>query len=208
MHAVAGDQIVIRSASLDEPPRRGVIRQVLGSGETEHFQVQWDDGHESLFYPGPDAMILPAQVRREPVPEQRAKPSEELVPTAPQIDDPVERIMSTPVTTVDAEDSLRVTAVTLADAEVGALVVVSGTTPIGIVSERDIIHALAAGGDPDQVTASAVTGVSTVWASPSDTIRHVAELMRDADIRHVPIRVQDALVGIVSMRDVHKVLLA
>jgi CBS domain-containing protein len=214
MHAAVGDRIEILTGTLDKAPRQGTVREVLGTGGDEHFLVQWDDGHESLLYPGADSHVIPAQRSRErPSPAQGATPTQEAAraqeagPVTPGPDDPVEQIMSSPVTTVDEHDSLRTTAVTLADAEVGALVVMSGQTPLGVISERDVVHALAAGGDPDEVWAADVIGISVVWGSPTDTIRRVAELMRDADVRHIPLRVQDSVVGMVSMRDVHKVLL-
>ncbi|GAA4997554.1 hypothetical protein GCM10023317_27930 [Actinopolymorpha pittospori] len=205
MHASIGDQVLIRTGTLDRPPRHGVVRDVLGDPDCEHFLVGWDDGHESLLYPGPDTQVIPT-----PVPTQRAEttPTTAMPAAAPHLADRVEQIMSTPVITLDEHDSLRVAAATLADAEVGALVVLSGTTPLGIISERDVVHALAAGGDPDEVWAADVIGVTTVWAAPTDTIRRVAELMRDADIRHLPLRIQDRVVGIVSVRDVHRVMLA
>lgn len=198
MHALAGDRIVVRIGAFDKPPRRGTIRDVLRGPDGEHYRVAWDDGHESVFYPGPDASIIPAQVSREqppPPPPRPARPG-----------DPVERIMSAPVVTVDEHDSLRVTAVTLADSEVGALVVMSGSTPLGIISERDVVHALAAGGNPDEVLAAGVIGVTASWANPTDSISRVSELMRDAGVRHIPLRTQDTLVGIVSIRDILKVM--
>ncbi|MEQ7126637.1 CBS domain-containing protein [Actinopolymorpha sp. B11F2] len=202
MHAVVGDRIEVRTGTLDRPPRLGTVREVLSGAEAEHFLVGWDDGHESLLYPGSDTHIIPAQTSRE-----RPLPEPEAAPAAPGPSDPVEQIMSSPVATVDEHDSLRTTAVTLADAEVGALVVMSGRTPLGVISERDVVRALAAGGDPDEVWAADVIGISVVWGSPTDTIRRVAELMRDADVRHIPLRVQDSVVGMVSIRDIHKVLL-
>ena len=200
MHASVGDHIEILSGSLDQSPRKGVVREVIGDLGDEHYLVDWNDGHQSILFPGPDANVIPAQTHREP-------PAAQMATAAPRRGDAVERIMSTPVVTVDEHDSLRVTAVTLADAEVGALVVTSQGTPLGVISERDVVHALAAGGDPDEVWAADVIGINTVYASPTDTIGHVAGLMRDAQVRHVPLRVQDATVGIVSVRDVLSVLL-
>jgi CBS domain-containing protein len=199
MHALAGDRIVVRTVSGDQPPRRGTIREVLRGPDGEHYQVIWDDGRESVFYPGPDASIIPTQVSREqpppPAPPRTVRPN-----------DPVERIMSAPVATIDEQDSLRATALTLADSEVGALVVLSARTPLGIISERDVVHALAAGGNPDEVSAANVIGVTAIWASPTDSISRVAGLMRDAGVRHIPLRTQDALVGIVSIRDILAVM--
>ena len=119
MHASIGDRILIRTGSLDRPSRQGTVRNVLGERDAEHFLVGWDDGHESLLYPGPDTQVIPAQVSREQPPPKPPSPAMH------HPADPVEEIMSAPVITVDEHDSLRVAAVTLADAEVGALVVLT-----------------------------------------------------------------------------------
>ncbi|RTL69513.1 MAG: DUF1918 domain-containing protein [Pseudonocardiaceae bacterium] len=58
MHAEVGDRIVVANSVLDAAPRRGTVIAVLGTGEGhEHYQVRWQDGHESLFFPGPDAHL-------------------------------------------------------------------------------------------------------------------------------------------------------
>ena len=59
MHATVGDRIIIETASLDRPRRQGEVLEVLGNGETEHYRVRWQDGHESLYFPGPDAHLAP-----------------------------------------------------------------------------------------------------------------------------------------------------
>lgn len=60
MRAKPGDHIVIETQTLDAARRRGEVLEVLGAGETEHYQVRWQDGHESICFPGPDAHIDPA----------------------------------------------------------------------------------------------------------------------------------------------------
>ncbi|REF34848.1 CBS domain-containing protein [Thermasporomyces composti] len=215
MRAVVGDRIVVRSGSVDRPDRQGTVREVLGAGDHEHYRVVWDDGRESVLYPGPDAAIIPAQTRREQPPASTtgsAAEGTEGRTTPPAVsrtrpDDPVERIMSSPVATVEARDSLRTVAVSLADAAVGALVVMDDETPLGMISERDVVHAVAGGSDPDQVEALNLVGATTVWAQPTDSIRDVAAMMREAEVRHIPVRVQDAVVGVVSIRDVVQVLM-
>jgi hypothetical protein len=32
---------------------------VMGGPAGEHYRVRWDDGHESEFFPGPDAKVVP-----------------------------------------------------------------------------------------------------------------------------------------------------
>jgi CBS domain-containing protein len=205
MHATIGDRIIVQTETLGKAPRQGIVEEVLAGYDAEHYRVRWDDGHESLLYPGSDTRVLrSAESKGETViPEQREAPE----PSAPTPDDPIRRIMGAPLITVDAHDSLRDAARTMAYADVGALVVLSDeVTPLGIVSERDIVRALAGDGDPEEVWAADAIGANTVWAEPSDSIAHVARLMRDSGARHVPVRVQDAVVGMVSMRDVLDVL--
>jgi hypothetical protein len=60
MHANRGDQIVIETVTLDTPRGRGEVVEVIGHGEREHYRVRWQDGHESVYFPGPDARVLPA----------------------------------------------------------------------------------------------------------------------------------------------------
>ncbi len=58
MHAKQGDQIVIQTSTLGTARRSGEVLEVLGQGEREHYRVRWMDGHESIFFPGPDARVV------------------------------------------------------------------------------------------------------------------------------------------------------
>jgi hypothetical protein len=60
MHGRVGDRIVIRNAHLGEPVRDGEIIEVHHEDGSPPYLVRWsDNGHESLFFPGPDAYIVP-----------------------------------------------------------------------------------------------------------------------------------------------------
>jgi hypothetical protein len=50
MPGKAGDVIVVESERVGQPPRRGVIEEVLRE-EHPRFRVRWDDGHTSIFTP-------------------------------------------------------------------------------------------------------------------------------------------------------------
>ena len=63
MHANRGDQIVVETATLAAARRRGEVLEVLGAGEREHYRVRWADGHESVYFPGPDARVQPGASR-------------------------------------------------------------------------------------------------------------------------------------------------
>jgi CBS domain-containing protein len=215
MNVHVGDRIVLAHEPDREHRRHGTVREVLGTPESPEYRVAWDDGHESFIYPGPEAVVLPAGTADT---DAIGDPGTARVPAARDDlgeggtrvgrHDPVERIMRSPVRTVDAASTLRTAAELLAEAEVGALVVSRSGLPVGIMSERDIVRALAGGGDPDEVWCADVIGVDTVWAGPSDPILQVAGLMRRHYVRHVPLRTRarPEVVGIVSARDVLAVL--
>jgi Domain of unknown function (DUF1876)/Domain of unknown function (DUF1918) len=69
MDAAVGDRLVVAAAVLGGPMRDGEILQV-GSDGGPPYLVRWsDDGHESLFFPGPDARVSsrkPAEPAADP----------------------------------------------------------------------------------------------------------------------------------------------
>ena len=58
MQATEGDRIVVRGHHVGEPDRDAEILEVHGDDGTPPFLVRWaDDGHEGLYFPGPDAIV-------------------------------------------------------------------------------------------------------------------------------------------------------
>ncbi len=58
MSACVGDRAVVRSTCLGGPGREGVIIEVERANGRPPYRVRWSDtGHESLFFPGPDAYV-------------------------------------------------------------------------------------------------------------------------------------------------------
>ena len=58
MYAAVGDRIVVRGAHVDDPVRDGEVIEVRHEDGSPPYVVRWEDtGHESLFFPGPDAEV-------------------------------------------------------------------------------------------------------------------------------------------------------
>jgi hypothetical protein len=53
----AGDVVVVSAHRVGEPERVAEILEVLGDAGRPHFRVRWEDGRETLFYPGSDAIV-------------------------------------------------------------------------------------------------------------------------------------------------------
>jgi hypothetical protein len=58
MHANVGDEIVVDAMRPGEPKREGEILEILDRGDVRHYRVRWDDGHETLFFPGSTAHVV------------------------------------------------------------------------------------------------------------------------------------------------------
>jgi len=58
MQAHIGDVLIIEANSVGTPARRGTIMEVRSSDGSPPYLVRWEDGHEALTFPGPDAHLL------------------------------------------------------------------------------------------------------------------------------------------------------
>ena len=89
----------------------------------------------------------------------------------------------------------------LAASDVGMLVVGEGDKPQGVVSERDLVTAIAGRRPLDSTTALDVASTELVWCDATATVADVAEEMSERYVRHVLVEEDGRLVGIVSARD-------
>jgi CBS domain-containing protein len=83
---------------------------------------------------------------------------------------------------------------------IGAVVVGSQESPIGIVSEHDIVRAVSEGADPS-TTAADIAHTELFWSKASATVAAVATQMMDQYVRHILVEDGGRLAGIVSARD-------
>jgi hypothetical protein len=59
-----GDEIVVTGLHVDDPARKGEVLEVTDRGGVEHYRVRWDDGRETIFYPGANAHVVHLKRRR------------------------------------------------------------------------------------------------------------------------------------------------
>lgn len=58
MRAKVGDEILVDGPHLGDPRRGGEVLEVREQGDVVHYRVRWEDGHESIFFPGSDAHVI------------------------------------------------------------------------------------------------------------------------------------------------------
>lgn len=86
--------------------------------------------------------------------------------------------------------------------DIGALPVVDGRQLVGIVTERDIVRAVA---DRARLELTPAAEYMTSWPAtigPEATLEHAAAIMATLGVRHLPVVDRGELVGMVSIRDV------
>lgn len=111
------------------------------------------------------------------------------------------------VVTANPGDNVAKVSAILSENRVGAVVVTGGEgRPIaGIVSERDIVRALAAKGQTAlAMPVSEIMTRDVVTCAPADSILALMNVMTARRIRHVPVVIDGKLAGIVSIGDVVK----
>jgi CBS domain-containing protein len=113
---------------------------------------------------------------------------------------PVMTFVAETIARIEPDAPLVDVAEALAAADVGALVLGDGR-PVGIISERDLVSAMARRRSPDTTTAREVASTDLVWCDATATVAEVAEEMCERYVRHVLVEEDGRLVGIVSARD-------
>lgn len=110
------------------------------------------------------------------------------------------------VHTVAVTDPVATVVNTLTARNVAAVVVVEGDgTPVGIISERDIVRGLRAHGfGLAAMAARDLMTASLVWCTPDDSIGSVATRMIEGGFRHMPVLHHGRLIGLVAVLDVLK----
>lgn len=114
---------------------------------------------------------------------------------------PISTVIGEPVARVVADATIADAAKAMMAIDVGAVVVGDDARPAALVSERDIVRAVATGKDPATVGAADVASTKLVWCDAGATVDQVAARMMERYIRHVLVERDGALVGIVSARD-------
>jgi Domain of unknown function (DUF1918) len=57
MRAEVGDVLHVRGRTVGTPERQGQVVEVRGSNGAPPYLVRFDDGHETLLYPGADCEL-------------------------------------------------------------------------------------------------------------------------------------------------------
>ena len=118
------------------------------------------------------------------------------------------RRKGTDVATIDPEASIKRAADWLCVKNIGALVVTSGKVVLGLISEREIVHAFSHYGETAaSMPVKEIMQYGVITVSPDESVDRVMNLMTHHRVRHMPVLRDGKLVGIISIGDVVKLRL-
>jgi CBS domain-containing protein len=113
------------------------------------------------------------------------------------------RQKGTDVATIDREASIKKAADWLRVKNIGALVVTSGKVVLGLISEREIVHAFSHyGGTAASMPVKEIMRYGVITVSPDESVNRVMKLMTHHRVRHMPVLRDGELAGIISIGDV------
>jgi CBS domain-containing protein len=113
------------------------------------------------------------------------------------------RKKGTEVATIAPEVSVKRAADWLHAKNIGALVVTRGDAVLGLVSEREIVHAISRFGETaTSMPVSEIMRHGVITVSPGETVTRVMNLMTRHRLRHMPVLHDGKLAGIISIGDV------
>jgi len=117
-------------------------------------------------------------------------------------------VMTKASVTESPADSLKAAAARMWSQQTGSLLVMDGDELVGIITERDVMKAVARGVDVDTTAVSDVMTREVQTVAPETSLHEAARLMATRWIRHLPVVSSGAVVGMVSQRDLVGVLAA
>lgn len=111
--------------------------------------------------------------------------------------------MTTDVVTIGPSHSLREASSVMAERGIGSVVVhdPEAAGP-GILTERDIVRAVASGQDLDAATAADHLTTDSAYGAPGWSLQDATDAMKRGGFRHLVVVDGSDVVGIISMRDI------
>src|SRR5271165_3826894 len=116
--------------------------------------------------------------------------------------------MTQATVTESPQDSIRSAAERMWRQQTGSLLISEDGNLIGIITERDLLRAVALGADPDKTTVDDAMTTEVHTVTPDIPLQDAAREMATRWIRHLPVVQDGRLLGVVSMRDVTGVFAA
>lgn len=115
-------------------------------------------------------------------------------------------VMTTQPIKISSSDSVQSAARVMKEKGVGSLLVTKESDLIGILTEKDIVVKLTVPGyHPSDVTVNQIMTKDVITIEPGRDLYDAIVLMKNSDVRRLPVMDDDVLMGIITLKDVLKI---
>jgi CBS domain-containing protein len=120
---------------------------------------------------------------------------------------PLSVLMATALGTIRSEETMLAAARRMAERRIGSLLVVEAGEIVGIVTESDLVRkGLASNADAAGINVGELMSHPLIGIDINRTVRDASELMADKRVRHLPVLDHHKIVGVLSIRDLVKMV--
>ena len=116
----------------------------------------------------------------------------------------VEDIMQKNVIAADSSSTVQDVAIMMTDTHVGCVIITDGSSPIGIVTERDMVQRVISKDLPLSTLVSEIMSTKLITAKLDYTLWELAQLMKTNSIHKIPVEKDGNLVGMITATDLVK----
>jgi len=117
----------------------------------------------------------------------------------------VKDLMTKDVVTISSSKTVYDAVVLMTEKKIGCLIIIDGTAPVGIVTERDIVRKIVYQRLlPHEIKISEIMSKPLVTIAPDSSLRDAARLMLKNAIRRLPVIKENELVGMLVASDFAK----
>jgi CBS domain-containing protein len=125
------------------------------------------------------------------------------------LDEPVKKFVHKKVVMLDANDVIEKAAKTMRDEQIGSIIVSEKNEPVGIVTERDILYKVVAGGkDSSKLKLKDVMSSPLIFIDANAKVKEAIALMVKKEVRRLIVKEGKNVIGVISQRavvgDVHQ----
>jgi len=114
----------------------------------------------------------------------------------------VKDVMNRNVIVAKPDVTVREASKVMAKFHIGSLIIQSAGKIIGIMTERDVLQAVATGKDPETTLVEEIMSKNVITIDPDKKIEDAVELMIEHKIKKLPVVSEGKLVGIITASDI------
>jgi CBS domain-containing protein len=116
----------------------------------------------------------------------------------------VKDMMQKQIVSIDISLTVKEAAKVMENTGVSCLVITKEKAPVGIITERDFVTKITSQDKSSSTSVQNVMSSPLITATPTDTAKKLAELMKEKNIHKIPVVEGDHLIGIVTATDLIK----